>query len=153
MDKQLVERFWSFVGNTDSGDCWLWTGSLSSHFAQARLSYKNKTLLAYRVSYELHKGTIPKGKIIRHMCDNPSCVNPEHLEIGTQADNVKDMIDRGRAKYPPVKHGSQHPRAKLTEDQVAEIRQSSETGVELARRFNVSTSAISVIRNNKKWKV
>ena len=151
MNQEIVNRFWNFVGNTDANECWLWTGNLSTHFGQARMFYKNKTLLAYRVSYEIHHGEIPKGLIIRHLCDNPSCVNPEHLTLGTQKDNVHDMIERGRAKYPPKKSGEHHARAKLNQEQVNEIRQSQESGIVLAKKFNVSPACISVIRNNKKW--
>jgi hypothetical protein len=151
MNQEVVNRFWRFVGNTDENECWLWTGSLSSHFGQARFSYKNKTLLAYRVSYEIHKGTIPDGKIIRHMCDNAWCVNPEHLEIGTQQDNIRDMIERGRAIYPPKRKGEEHAGAKLTQQQVHEIRSSTLTGVELAKQYNVSRALISRIKNKKIW--
>lgn len=150
MEKACVDRFWSLVGDEDTNGCWEWSGSISSN-NQARFSYKDKTILAPRFSLELHKGKLAEGEVCRHKCDNGWCVNPDHLEKGTQAENIKDMIERGRVKYPPKRKGESHSQAKLTQEQVSQIQSSSLTGVELAKQFSVSTATISVIKNKKRW--
>jgi len=75
--------------------CWPWTGSKTLK-GYGQLRWKYNSLVASRVSYELYVGPIPEGLMVRHRCDNPSCVNPDHLELGTAADNSADMVQRGR---------------------------------------------------------
>lgn len=75
--------------------CWEWVGA-KSYKGYGQLRWKYKLLTASRLSYELYTGPIPEGLIIRHRCDNPSCVNPEHLEVGTYQENSDDMVSRGR---------------------------------------------------------
>ena len=77
------------------GDCWKWTGYTDGRYGL--ISIKGKEEKAHRASYQTFVGEIPKGMVIRHKCDNTLCVNPNHLELGTQLDNMKDMADRGRA--------------------------------------------------------
>lgn len=97
----LENRFWSRVNKTST--CWLWTmgtdkdgyGKISSGKRQNR-----KHMRAHRVSYELYKGAVPDGMFVCHTCDNPSCVNPEHLFLGTAFDNNRDTINKGRRKNP-----------------------------------------------------
>lgn len=96
----LSEQFWKYVEKTES--CWIWTGSRSSHnYGQLRVN--NKLLTASRISYELHKGEIKKGLCVLHACDNPPCVNPEHLWLGTKLENVRDMISKRRAIFQIAK--------------------------------------------------
>jgi hypothetical protein len=76
--------------------CWLWTGAIAKTEGYGRLNFMRKVWWAHRVSYSLHKGSIPKGSSVLHSCDVRKCVNPEHLFLGTQADNVKDMVSKGR---------------------------------------------------------
>jgi hypothetical protein len=106
---------------------------------------------ASRVSYGLHKGPIPKGKVVRHKCDNPACVNPAHLELGTQRENVRDMIDRGRGNWRAPK-GEERHNAILTEDRVRYIRASNERGIDLAERFGVKPTTVAAIRKRRLWK-
>lgn len=121
--KTVVERFWDRVKKLDNG-CWEWTaGSTTQRYglfeagtAKARVRH-----MAHRFSYELHKGPIPEGMIVRHKCDNPPCVNPAHLELGTHADNVRDKIARGRSNTGPVVKGSFNGQSKLTEEIVEQI--------------------------------
>jgi len=104
----------------------------------------------HRVAYELTFGPIPEGQVVRHKkCDNPPCCNPAHLRLGTQADNIADMVAAGRQSF-----GARNPNAKLTDADVIAIRsgQSSETTAELAQRFGVSQSLISQIRGGSLWK-
>lgn len=91
-----MERFWEKV-NIVPGECWEWTAGIRNGYGAFKLN--GKAIDAHRVSYEAYNGEIPKGKIICHTCDNPKCVNPEHLYAGTYADNVHDMIKRNRCNY------------------------------------------------------
>lgn len=93
------ERFWKYVKKTK--DCWMWDGAISTTFKygaiQGRDSFGKKIpIYAHRLSYEMHYGPIPKGKCILHICDNPPCVNPKHLRMGTQKDNMQDMWNKKR---------------------------------------------------------
>lgn len=90
----LEDRFWNFV-KKDSG-CWAWSGTLDS-YGYGVLSFKRKMLKAHRISYEIHNKVIDEELLVCHKCDNPSCVNPEHLFQGTSKDNTWDMIAKGRS--------------------------------------------------------
>lgn len=98
----IAERFWPKVNAGSPEECWLWNAARDSHgYGQLRITGGH--LQAHRVSYELAIGQIPPGLHVRHRCDNPPCVNPLHLEVGTQSDNMRDCVERGR-------HGSQRRR-------------------------------------------
>jgi len=123
-------------------DCWNWTsGCFADGYGAINDSGKPKR--AHRVSYELFKGPIPKGLSVRHACDNPKCVNPRHLEIGTHAENMADKIKRGR-------HGQ---KPKITDAQVAEIRESEASYKELAEQYGVSFGLIGLIRGKAGYRV
>jgi hypothetical protein len=104
---------------------------------------------------EIYKGIIPKNKIICHSCDNPSCANPDHLFIGDQQDNVDDAVKKGRNfKIPPMP-GEKNPLAKLSNYDAIQIRKrrkNDETGVSLAKEYNVSITIISRINIGKTYK-
>lgn len=101
MEQKDIERFWSKVDK--SGDCWEWVGYLNEKgYGKFRLN--NKLQRAHRISYALKYGAIPEGMLVCHRCDNPKCVNPEHLFIGTTTDNARDSISKGRR--PKMKHPS-----------------------------------------------
>lgn len=101
--KHYVLRFASLVDKKDLNSCWLWKGNRDEK-GYGRFSFQDKDMRAHRMAYTLAYGPIPEGLLIRHTCDNPPCVNPNHLLVGTDADNVRDMMERGRhasaAKYP-----------------------------------------------------
>jgi HNH endonuclease len=101
---------------------------------------------AHRVSWEIHFGPIPDGMCVLHKCDVPNCINPRHLFLGTKMDNAKDMIKKGRQKK-----GALLPQAKLNEESVLEIRNSTQTQKELAKKFGVSQTAISFAKNRLRW--
>lgn len=106
MEYNVLERFWSKVQKTDS--CWLWKGAKNQFgYGFFRLGSRNE--VAHRVSYNWIKGEIPSGLLVLHTCDNPSCVNPDHLFIGTHSDNMRDMYRKKRHKggNPPSCHPSQ----------------------------------------------
>lgn len=98
------ERFWAKVDKSDPDGCWIWTASTFTDrngygkFNAAIPPVSNKTVYAHRFSYEMTNGPIPDGLFVLHKCDNPPCVNPAHLHLGTQADNMREMVERGRTK-------------------------------------------------------
>ncbi len=103
--ESLEERFWRYVQKTDG--CWLWTASLSGKPGNAYGSLHNEGKMekAHRISWTIHNGKIPEGIFVLHKCDNPVCINPSHLFLGTQFDNMRDMVSKGRGggflKYKP----------------------------------------------------
>lgn len=126
--------------------CWLWVGSIGTG-GYGLMSRESKTVRAHRVSYEAYKGAIPETLVVRHTCDTPNCINPDHLLLGTQRDNALDREARGRRDVK----GEQVGTSKLMEQDILDILASEDTGVELARRFSVSPSTISLIRLGKSW--
>lgn len=133
--------FWSKVDR--SGECWEWLAS-KTHDGYGRHHYDGGTM-AHRLAYELTRGPIPAGMCVCHACDNRGCVNPTHLWLGTQADNIKDMRVKGRG---PRLEGERHGRAKLTASNVRDIRARHAEGVsarQLAREYGVAATTITRI--------
>ena len=129
--------------------CWIWDGCLNPD-GYGNVIYKGKIQRAHRVMYELIKGKIPAGIFVLHKCDQPSCVNPDHLFLGTQKDNMADCVIKGR-----IAGGSKCGRAKLTENKVREIRELLNAGYKfkvLAEMYSVVTSTISDIKMGKSWR-
>lgn len=153
-----IDRFWSHIdkrpGHGPNGDCWIWKGA-TERDGYARLivkvDYKKwRNLPAHRISFLLHNGSIDNKLAVCHACDNRRCVNPSHLWQGTLAENSNDMASKGR-----VAHGARNSGAKLTEEQVLEIRALLDGGAgdrELAERFGVTQWAIYAIRIGITWK-
>ncbi len=104
---------------------------------------------AHRVAWELERGDIPKGLMVLHTCDNPPCVRPSHLFLGTHLDNMRDMIEKDRAATG-MRNGRNT--IKLTEKEVKEIRIDTRTQREIAKSFNVSQTAVCKIKNRITWK-
>jgi len=163
MAKSLVaERFWNKVDK--SGTCWLWTAGQRNASGYGGFLYNGKHSLAHRVSYEIEIGPVPDGLLVLHRCDNPLCVRPSHLFLGTNDDNMKDMAAKGRSpkgdnhctRLRPelVRKGEAAPNARLTEDKVKEIRRryNNEEAQALALDFGVSRDTIYGIVYRKKWK-
>jgi len=129
------------------GDCWFWTAQQDKDgYGVMRLKGRRRQK-AHRFSYELHKGNLTASTIVRHTCDEPSCVNPDHLLTGNALDNKRDSVERERHT-----RGTGHYKAKLTEDDVRVIRASQESGAALGRRYGVSKENIYAIRNGQIWK-
>lgn len=150
----LEERFWRFVDK--SGECWTWTGGSRGQKGYGMIQIGGKgspKVLAHRLSYELHHGSIPEGLVVMHSCDNPSCVNPSHLAVGTQSQNILDAINKGRKFVPelPVFKGSAHHKAKINEEQAKYIRTCGRRTDELALEFGLSKTTVIRIKSGKIW--
>lgn len=141
-----VQRFWSRVTKTDS--CWLWSGKPNKVNGYGRIHVNGAGMGAHRFSYVLAHGDIPSGMIVRHSCDTPLCVNPDHLLLGTDWDNVQDQIERGRNAK-----GERNGFAKLSDQDVWQIRdmyaRMGWTQMQLVRHFQVNRSTIYRVINNK----
>jgi hypothetical protein len=130
--------------------CWEWLGAKNlTGYGVMRVGEGNQ--LAHRLTYALEYGEIPAGLNALHKCDNPGCVRPDHLFLGTIADNNADMDAKGRRVNGQLK-GSAQANAKLTEDIVKVIRKSRARGVDLARKYGVSQTIISAVRKGHIWK-
>jgi HNH endonuclease len=151
----VEERFWKKVNKTET--CWHYTGG-KTHFGYgAFMIHKDgKKYLegAHRFSYALAFGPIPEGLRVLHRCDVPGCVNPDHLFLGTQLDNMRDMYSKGRGRTGKPQRGELSAKAKLTWDQVREIRRlyPSLEQKELAKRFGVKQANISRIILGVIWR-
>ena len=146
--KALVERFWTKVDKRGPDECWSWLAYVGEKgYGQIKADGNRKMLRAHRVSWELNIGPIPDGLCVCHHCDNPPCVNPAHLFVGTYGDNNRDAYRKGR-KVPPTpdNRGELNGQAKLTEAHVHKILVSTETQRGLAYRHNVSWRQLGRIR-------
>lgn len=110
------------------------------------IRFRNNDWSTHRVSWVLNNGEIPTGLHVCHQCDNPPCINPDHLFLGTMADNMRDMANKGRAK-----RGEQHHWVKLTEKDVLAIRKMSGLRIEIAKKFNVCPANITAIKKRRSW--
>jgi len=156
-----AKRFWQRVEKTDG--CWLWRGARST-WGYGKFSFRGESLHAHRVAWELTNGPVPAGLDVCHHCDVRLCVRPDHLFLGTRADNLRDMDQKGRrstgerhgaAQRGKVAHGSGHHHHKLTEAQVRLIRTESAAGVSrvvLAERFHIAATTITKIVRRLAWK-
>ena len=149
----LAIRFWAKVDRGGPDECWEWTASrMPKGYGQIG-SEERKTLLAHRVSYELHNGPIPADHDICHRCDNPPCVNPGHLFLGSRQDNMRDCSSKGRVVVPATQ-GERNGSARLTEAQAIEIltrHANGERGSRLASEFGVTHAAVSALIHGHTW--
>jgi len=152
--RPLIERLQTKYRINPKTGCWEWTASIKRNgYGQIGVRQPKPTMLdAHRASWMVHKGPIPKGMRVLHHCDVKACVNPEHLFLGTQADNVRDMIAKGRANNATRHRGEAHYAAKLTWEQVRAIRADTRTQVVIAAEYGVRQSYISNIKLYRKWR-
>lgn len=145
-----TERFSKKVQKGDY--CWNWIAARNK-LGYGVISYKGRPVLAHRLSFLLFKGEIPQGYCVCHTCDNPICVKPEHLWLGTHKENMRDKALKGRARSPK---GEEKPNAKLTRELVKDMRNLYSTGEfshnSLAETFNVSKATVYYVVNGKLWK-
>ncbi len=154
-----LERLMSHVAKDKQTGCWNWTGC-PAWGGYGQLKAGGKIYLAHRLMWIIHnKRKVPKGKVVRHTCvGNRKCVNPDHLIIGTQKQNIRDCIEQGR--FAPPKRGEDRPNSKLTNDSVVKIREMRHpsdgsrpvTFRVIAKQFGVSEAAIWFAVNKKQWK-
>ena len=159
--KSFKDRFWAKVKKTDS--CWLWIGSKSGkgygNIFVEKIKGVSKQIKAHRASWIIHNGKIADGLFVCHKCDVPLCVNPAHLFLGNNKDNMMDCFKKGRSvvsskRIFPV--GSEHPLSKLTWDSVSFIRKNYRPVVygmkKIADKLGVSKKAVLCVLKNKSWK-
>lgn len=139
--------FWAYVDQ--QSDCWLWTGYVSTD-GYGQLVYQRRKYKAHRLAYELTFGSIDPGMMVCHRCDTPLCCRPDHLFLGTNADNMADCVRKGRSA-----RRSSHSQARLTEDAVVEIRERYAAGLDsqqsLADRFGVHRTTIGHVVRGGTW--
>jgi HNH endonuclease len=170
--KTPEQRFWSCVEIGRNTDCWPWSAG-SDKDGYGKTYYNSRSMRAHRVSWETHCGDIPEGMLICHKCDNPKCVNPAHLFVGTPRDNTRDMIMKGRRvlshgypgigshlkrwrkEHPGAFSGCNGPNAKLTDADVGEIRRllaSRDTSKgQIGRLFGISRTHVTRIERFEAW--
>ena len=144
----VLDRFQAKYVINETTKCWEWCASINSNgYGTFRLD--GETLGAHCVSHLLFKG--PYSNQVLHSCDNRRCVNPDHLFDGTQSDNMKDMVAKGRRVHSGLK-GSRHPCARLTEEDVVKIRESTLPMQALADQFGLTNGSIRNIRARRSWR-
>jgi len=136
-------RFWKHVNKTDS--CWLWIGGTDKDgYGSFRL---NEHVRAHRFSWEINIGPIPEKLCVLHQCDVKTCINPDHLFLGTRKDNTADAVKKNR-----LARGERCGQAKLTERQVVAIRLSLLPQIEIAKIYNISRASVCYIKKRVNWK-
>lgn len=140
-----IERFMGKVQKSSS--CWIWTGYRDKKMGYGMFWLDGTMRLSHRVSYGLFRGPIG-DKHVCHTCDTPGCVNPEHLWLGTNAQNIADKVSKGRQTRM---QGEKHPSARITEDVVRWIRTCDFSGAEIGRRLGMDRSTINYIRSGRLW--
>lgn len=149
----LEQRFnQKYIPVTESG-CWIWTDACFS-FGYGRIKENGKSLCAHRVSFEIHKGSIPKGLFVCHKCNVPQCVNPDHLYLGTHQDNMDDRTKTeimNSSELAKFNFGSKNGRSKLNEDMVEKIYLSDLSTKELSENYGVSLQTITRIKSGERW--
>ena len=143
--EKIKELLYSRIEINNKTGCYEWTRNINSR-GYGQFWYKGKMHLAHRAMYEVHNNKIPKGLVIRHSCDNPKCCNPNHLIVGSHKENMKDMVDRKRQAK-----GINNGRSKITPEIVNEIRMSSDTQINLAKKFGISQSQVGRIKRGIHW--
>lgn len=145
---EMENRIQSKISVSWETGCWNWTAS-RGNTGYGKFELNGKTIAAHRASYEIFCEPIPSGMYVCHTCDNRACINPRHLFLGTQADNMRDKVRKGRHV---TRRGNATGTAKLTEADVIEIRSlMAVPNPEIARRFGVDVSSICLIKNGKRW--
>lgn len=142
----LLGRLEKYLWPEPNTGCHLWSGAADRGIGYGRIGIDGKLCLVHRVVYETFVGPIPAGMVVMHRCDQPLCGNPDHLMLGTYADNSGDAKRKGR-----LPHGEDHKRAKLSTADIRRIRQSNSSYAVLAEQFGVSKSNIGSIITRQTW--
>lgn len=148
---ETAERFWKKVDRRGPDECWPWIAGLHRSGYGWFRDERGRAIYAQRWAFASEFGPIPQGGHILHRCDNPPCVNPAHLYLGTHADNMRDLAERGNISMK----GEHNPRARLTEVDIAEARRLYAEGgtsyASLARRFGVAKATIGHALSGRTW--
>lgn len=152
LNSTFPDRFWKKVLKTSN--CWIWQGAKDKNgYGQIRPNGSTEMVKAHRASFYLRWGIVDNSKLVCHSCDNPSCVNPDHLFLGSPKDNAVDRDTKGRKNSP---RGSQLPHTKLTPADVRRIREEyalgSKTYKELGNEYGICPENVGLIVNRKNWK-
>ena len=147
----LEDRFWAKVAKRDGEACWLWLAGNKGGYGLLRRPGRNSPqVYAHRLSWEIHHGPIPRGILVCHRCDNPPCVNPAHLFLGTSRENMMDASRKGRTAV-----GERSPRAKFTNAVVLDIRRRHRSGQrpnDIARALDIPRRSLDPIIYGKTWR-
>lgn len=144
------KRFWTKVNKQKLHECWIWIG-IQNKNSYGYLCINRRKFLAHRFSWIINNGNIPDKLCVLHKCDNPSCVNPNHLFLGTQAENIADMVKKNRQC---VLKGENHSRCKLKIKDIEKIKSLTNklTKKEIAKIFNITRQYVGQIQQNKTWR-
>lgn len=149
--RDVVERFWTKVVKNGQDECWFWSAG-KSRGRYGQFWMEGRVEGAHRVAWAIKNGVVPDGMHVLHRCDNPTCVNPSHLWLGTHADNMADREAKGRGHQPK---GARNGSARLTREIVRQIRHvyanGTKTQARLAEIFGVNNTCISKIVRREKW--
>lgn len=150
-NKTLEERFWEKVDNASRDGCWRWTSAIGSRgYGVFWVGGRKRSAFAHRTAYEMTHGPIPEGMVVMHSCDNPWCVNPAHLSVGSKKDNSQDALRKGRYRVGESNGGG----GKLRNGDILEIRALMNQGYgcsRLSKRFGVSQQTIKAIKRGRIW--
>lgn len=144
----VIRRFWLKVDQQSDSACWLWIACKNAN-GYGIMNVAGRPMSAHRISWVIHNDQIPDGMCVCHKCDTPSCVNPNHLFLGTQKENMRDAKTKGR-----MQRGERHYRAKLNRKDVVDIKRLHSQGVmikQLASNYGVHVNTISRVINKNSW--
>jgi len=159
MTPKDIERFWKKVDKESNKECWLWIGSKDIN-GYGRFMKDYNPILAHRISFHLFYKKEIEGLFVLHHCDRPNCVNPAHLFLGTQKDNMQDAFNKGRMNLDGLKlgklvRGENRKQAKLTNKKVVEIRElyanRKITYLEIAKMYDISLTNVCFIVTRQRW--
>lgn len=145
---EWVNRFHSYYKKNNKNGCWEWQRAKAKSFGHGLYSRNQKTIMAHRASWEIHCGKIPDKKCVLHKCDNPICVNPNHLFLGSRAENVSDMVSKKRNSWAK---GEAHGKTRLSGSDVSKIYLSSMTAKDLSKRYKIGETTVYDIKKGKTW--
>lgn len=149
--ESLICRFWGKVDARGSDDCWEWNAAKTEKGYGRMTCGRHCHLKAHRVSWAIHYKKSPGIMLVCHRCDNPGCVNPNHLFLGTSKDNTMDMLTKRRNSKPPVKYGECHHNTKILTADVLKILRDGRPSMDIAIEYGVSYITIRRIKTGKTW--
>lgn len=149
LDEDILDRFWNKVEILGENDCWNWLAYIDRH-GYGNFQLNGKPWLVHRLSWIIKSGEIPGDLLVCHTCDNRKCVNPDHLFIGTNQDNSKDMISKGRGRCN-YQYGEDNHNSKLTTEQALMVKHSTRPCAELSLELGVDYNTVWRIRKGLRW--